>query len=154
MKTVYITIGYSGSGKSTWAKEFAKNNSNTKIVSPDSFRSMFHGEYKYLPELDNIITESCFETAKNLLKAGYDVIIDAGNLTKNEDRRGKWKKMKADKFVAVVMPMDKPVEWYLERRMRKPHWNVDFRKIIEAEMKSYEPPIEDEFDEIIRINNG
>lgn len=152
MRTVYLTIGFTGSGKSTYARDFIKYHPKTKIVSPDGFRKMLNGEYKYLVELDDVITQSTFDTAKNLLEAGYDVIIDCGNLTKAEDRRGKWKQLPADKFVAFLMPIHNPVDWYVKRRKKNPHWNeVDWERIVEGEMRAFEPPTEDEFDEIIKI---
>lgn len=151
MNTVFMTIGFSGSGKSTYAREYVKYHPDTKIVSPDGFRTMFNGEYKYLPEMDDVITQSTFDTAENLLQAGYNVIIDCGNLTTDDDRRGKWKKLHADKFVAFLMPTHKPVDWYVKRRKRNPHWDVDFEKIVINEMRAFEPPTLDEFDEIIKV---
>ena len=154
MSTVYMTIGFSGSGKSTFARNFIKDKPKVKIVSPDGFRKMFNGEYKYLPELDDVITRCTYDAASLLLCNGYDVIIDCGNLQRSADRRALWKNgLSADRFVAVVMPMDNPVSWYVERRKRKPHWDmVDWEKIVEAEMKAYEPPTLDEFDEIWHTN--
>lgn len=153
MRTVYMTVGYTGSGKSTFARNFIKDKPKVKIVSPDGFRKMFNGEYAYHAELDDVITESTFDAALNLISAGYDVVVDCGNLTKASDRRGKWKYLPADRFVAYVMPMHKSVDWYVERRMRSPHWDkVDWIKIVQNEMKAYEPPTEDEFDEIILVS--
>lgn len=153
MRTVYMTIGYAGSGKSTFAINFIKDKPNVKIVSPDCFRKMFNGEYKYLTELENVITQSTFDAAKNLLEAGYDVIIDCGNLTKSDDRRGKWKQLPANVFIAFVMPADKSVELYVSRRCKNPHWlNVDCKQIVKNEMKAYEPPTLEEFDEIWNVN--
>ena len=151
MKTVYETIGLTGSGKSTWARYFIKDRPKIKIVSPDGFRSMLNGEYAYHVELDDVITQSTYDTAKNLLEAGYDVVIDCGNLTNASDRRGKWRQLPADKFIAVMMPMDKPVEWYVDRRKTNPHWPVNVEQIVMNEMKAYEPPKLGEFDKIIHI---
>jgi len=151
MTTVYMTIGFLGSGKSTWAREFAKEHLKTKIVCPDAFREMLNGEYKYLVELDDIITESVFETAKNLLQGGYDVIVDCGNLTNAPDRRGKWRRLKADKFVAVIFPQE-DIEWHVQNRRNKPHWkDVDWLKIAQGERNAFEPINENDYDEIIRI---
>ena len=157
MRTVYMTIGFTGSGKSTFAKNFIADKPKVKIVSPDGFRKMFNGTYKYLPELDDVITRCTFDAAFSLMCHGYDPVIDCGNLTKSFDRRGKWKHLKdlvlfPLKFVAFVMPMGKPVEWYVERRKQKPHWDVDFEKIVKDEMKAYEPPTTDEFDEIVYVD--
>lgn len=151
MNTLYIMIGYSGSGKSTWAKNFVKDKSRTVIVSPDAFRSMLHGDYEYRIELDEIITHSCYFIATQLL-AEYDVIIDCGNLTTSLDRRGLWKLLPAKKRIAIVMPMKKYPQWYVSRRMKKPHWErVDWLSVVKAEMKVYQPPTFDEFDEIVHI---
>lgn len=146
-----MTIGFSGSGKSTYARDYVKYHPDTKIVSPDGFRTMFNGEYKYLPEMDDVITQSTFDAAENLLQAGYNVIIDCGNLTKADDRRGKWKNLHAGKFVAFLMPTHKPVDWYVKRRKRKPHRKMDLVTLVETEMRAFEPPTKDEFDEIIKI---
>ena len=42
MKTIYATVGASGSGKSTWAKKFAQEN-DLEIVCPDSIRDRLSG---------------------------------------------------------------------------------------------------------------
>ncbi|HIJ71131.1 MAG TPA: AAA family ATPase [Planctomycetes bacterium] len=151
MRIVYMTIGCIGSGKSTWARNFVKDKPKTKIVSPDAFRKMLNGEYEYHVEQDDIITESCFDTARHLLDAGYDVIIDCGNLTRASDRRSKWKKLPANKFIAVIMPQ-KDVEWHVNNRLKKPHWdNVDWHGIAKAEKAAYEAPADGEFDTIIHV---
>lgn len=151
MSTVFMMVGISGSGKSTYARDYVKYHPDTKIVSPDGFRKMFNGTYKYLPEMDDVITQSTFDTAENLLQAGYNVIIDCGNLTTDDDRRGKWKKLHADKFVAFLMPMHMPVSWYVKRRKRKPHRKMDLVTLIETEMRAFECPTSEEFDEIVKI---
>ena len=151
MTTLYITVGLLGSGKSTWAKKYVKQHPDTKIVCPDSFREMLNGGYKYLPELDNIITESVFDTAQNLLEGGYSVIIDCGNLQESPDRRGKWKQLEADKRIVVVFP-HKDKEWHIKNRLKKPHWQeVDWNKVYEAEQASIEPINEADYDTVIKI---
>jgi predicted kinase len=53
MKTnLYILIGLPGSGKTTWAKNKAKDDLRTVIISRDGFRSMIKGEGEYI--FDNI----------------------------------------------------------------------------------------------------
>lgn len=150
-KKILITIGLLGSGKSTWARQFAKEHPDTKIVCPDGFRLMLNGEYKYLPELDDIITASVFDTANNLLKAGYSVIIDCGNLQESADRRAKWRQLQADKYIAVVFPC-RQKEWHIKNRLEKPHWEgVDWGKIWENEKSALQPINEKEFDEVIKV---
>lgn len=159
MTTVYMTIGLLGSGKSTWAKMFVKKHANTKIVSPDAFRAMLNGEYKYLPELDYVISHACYETADLLLtgkespqRKSYDVIIDCGN--QSHIRRCDWDSLPCDRRIAVVMPQ-KSDDWHVNNRLKKPHWDeVDWYEIVKAERAAYEPPTEDEFDEIWHIEEN
>ena len=149
MLTMYILHGFIGSGKSTWARNFAKEHPDTKIVSADSFREMFNGEYKYLEELDDVISVSMRNTAYNLIANEYNVIIDCGNLSK--ERRNEWKGIYADK-IAVIFP-HKDKEWHLKNRQEKPHWNTDWDAVWESEHKSYEPINENEFDEVIYVED-
>jgi len=146
--SIYLTIGFLGSGKSAWAKKFAADNPNAKIVSADSFREMFNGEYKYLVELDEIITESMVYAAKLLVACNYDVIIDCGNLTKG--RRSSWMSIPSVKKIAVMLPQ-KPAEWHIKNRLKKPHWDVNWKRVVEGERKAFEPINEAEFDEIINV---
>ena len=44
-KRLIMTLGLSGSGKSTWAKEFAKEN-NFKIIERDLFREQILKQFK------------------------------------------------------------------------------------------------------------
>ncbi|MHC4464546.1 MAG: AAA family ATPase [Planctomycetota bacterium] len=134
-RTVYLTIGFLGSGKSTWAKKFAAEHPDTKIVSGDGFRTMLNGEYKYLVELDDIITESMRATALMLLQGGYNVIIDVGNLT--EERRSSWMSLPYRK-VAIVLPK-KDKTWHINNRLRKEHRDdADWDKIAQGERDAYE----------------
>ena len=147
-KTLYLTIGFLGSGKSTWAKKFATQHPDTKIVSGDGFRTMLNGEYKYLVELDDIITESMRATALLLLTQGYNVIIDVGNLT--EERRSTWMSLPASK-AAVFFPQ-KERQWHIDNRLKKPHWEtVDWDRIAEGERRAFEPPNTNDFDKVIYI---
>ncbi len=139
MATIYILHGFFGSGKSTWAKNFVKEHSGTKIVSGDGFRLMFNGEYKYVPELDNAITQSMADTIFNLLTDGYDVIVDCGNLT--ESRRLPWLRIPA-KHIAVIFP-SKDKEWHIKNNVAKIH-SDSWDEVWESEHKSYEPIMEHE----------
>lgn len=41
---VIVTVGISGSGKSTWSREFIKNNKNSIIICPDDIREELTGD--------------------------------------------------------------------------------------------------------------
>lgn len=77
MSKLYLPIGLIGTGKSTWAKAFVKTHPNTKIVAGDDIRYMLNGGvYQHDPELEPIVLEILFVTARTLLQQGYDVILD------------------------------------------------------------------------------
>lgn len=151
-KTVYMTVGFLGSGKSTWAKQFVSTHKSAKIVSADMFRQMLNGQYEYHAELDDVITESMFDTAQHLLNHGYDVIIDCGNLTEDPDRRPKWRSLRnAKRFVAVVMP-HKDIDWHVANRLKNPHWEgVDWNAIAQGERDAFEPINESDYDEVVQV---
>lgn len=74
--TVYLTIGFPGSGKSTWSRKFAQENENVVIINRDAFRTMIKDTYtfnfRYEPFIKNV-TNKAIEQA---LEHGLDVIVD------------------------------------------------------------------------------
>jgi predicted kinase len=97
---VIVTIGISGSGKSTWSKEFIRNNKNTIIICPDDIRIELTGDinnqslnyrvfklaYSRLEEYikenkyDYIIFDSTCCNFKTL-----NEILSTSNVSRNED---------------------------------------------------------------------
>lgn len=151
MKTLYLLIGNIGSGKSTWAKEFVKNNPKTKIVSADKFREMFTGEYKYEAGLDDVIDDCMVSAINRLLWNSFDVIVDVCNLF--EGRRNTWLSTKFDKKVAVIFPA-KDKEWHVKNRLKNSHTeNTDWGQIYEDNVKSFQKIDETQFDEVINIES-
>ena len=78
MSKIYLPIGMIGSGKSTWARKFIKDNPGVKIVAGDDIRYMLAGgkEYAYDKSLESAIFDVLLETTQTLLCHGYDVILD------------------------------------------------------------------------------
>lgn len=146
MSTIYILHGFFGSGKSTWARNFAQEHPNTKLVIADVFRVMLHGEYKYDPKIDNVITQSMADTIFNLLTDGYDVIVDCGNLS--QSRRIPWLRIPA-KHVAVIFPQ-RDKEWHINNNVAKLHGD-SWDDIWESEQASYEPIIENNYNDVIYV---
>jgi len=75
---IILTIGLPASGKSTWAKEYVKENKTYVRVSRDDLRNM-RGIY-WVPDQEDLITDwerSCIDSSLN---RGYNVVIDATNL--------------------------------------------------------------------------
>lgn len=74
--------GLPASGKSTWAKEKAKENKNTIIVNRDKIREMLKGVYSEFPfgsAMEELVTDIEEETIRRGLFHGYNVISDNTN---------------------------------------------------------------------------
>jgi protein phosphatase len=85
MNKVYIMVGISGAGKSTYVDKLVKNNQNMMVYSSDKLRSILGKD-----ESDQTVTPQVFSTIKfNLdrdLKDKKDVLIDATSLNPSERR--------------------------------------------------------------------
>lgn len=79
-----LMVGLPRSGKTTWAKEYVKENPNTIIVSPDTIRFALHGK-RFIVEAEEFVWAIHYTMVKTLLLQGYDVLVDATNTT--EKRR-------------------------------------------------------------------
>jgi predicted kinase len=153
--TLYVLQGLLGSGKSSWARKFLLRHPRARIVSADSFRKMLHGKYEYHAEMDDVITNAMCANITELVKAGYDPVVDCGNLTR--ERRRPWTTAalqgSVKRWVAILLPQGMR-EWHLMRRAADPHWNVDWGKIFDGEMAALEP-IDKEaegFEAIVEVN--
>lgn len=80
---VIFTKGLQGSGKSTWAEQFIKDNQNYKRINRDSFRHMLSA-YTFDDENEKIVTSLCDKTIGTLIDQGFNLVIDQMNL--NEKR--------------------------------------------------------------------
>lgn len=76
-----ILIGISCSGKSTWAKEYVKNNPRSFRVSRDDERTSLFGSYRQgsLKE-EEVITNIVTEKTTSLLSKGFTVVLDNTHL--------------------------------------------------------------------------
>lgn len=83
--TVYVMVGISGSGKSTFIKSFLNKNPNVVVYSSDKLRAVLGKS-----EEDQTVSGQVFSTIKyNLdrdLALGKDVMIDATSLNPKERR--------------------------------------------------------------------
>lgn len=76
-KLIY-TIGLPGSGKSTWAREYQKENPNTVLVNKDELRAMLHNSVHSKGREDFVCMMRDFIITTALLK-GHDVIVHDTN---------------------------------------------------------------------------
>ncbi len=78
MQKIIILQGIPGSGKSTWARNFIKDKSESYIiVCRDDIRNML-GDY-WVPKRENLVSEIEMDCITAGLKLGYNIIIDATN---------------------------------------------------------------------------
>lgn len=84
MSTVYLTIGIPASGKTTWAREYARNNPYTVIVSRDDIRHA-HGWKSGFDE--NRVTQIHRAQIEAALLEGLDVIVADTNINPTFRRR-------------------------------------------------------------------
>lgn len=97
---IYFLIGISGSGKSTWAKAWAKVK-NATVVSSDAIRAELFGD-ESIQGNAALVFDTAHARCVNALNRGQNVIFDATNVT-SWSREALLKKLPAGtKKVAVV----------------------------------------------------
>lgn len=100
-RKIYVLIGLIASGKSTWSKQFVKDNPNTYRVSRDDLRFMTT-DYSYTSENEKIIDYLYRNLIVTLmLNTDKDIILDEQNL--NKERR--------DKFKEWILSLSKNIEF-------------------------------------------
>lgn len=79
---IIITIGISGSGKSTWSSNYIKENLNYIRVNRDDIRKQITGSNQLLlnNELESLVTKIQDEQIRVILSEGYNIILDATHL--------------------------------------------------------------------------
>jgi predicted kinase len=78
-----ITRGLSGSGKTTWAKDFCRWEPTYRFrVNRDDLRAMLYGGYAVASgyELEQLVTRVQHDTIRELLRRGKTVVADDTNL--------------------------------------------------------------------------
>lgn len=155
MANLYINTGMIGSGKSTWAKQYAKENPRIRIVNDDSLMTMFHGYYLYDIDFQCDLKSIISMVIRKLLLLGYDVIYDDCNLTKEERKTIINSSLRTDKVFAVVFQI-KDKQWHLNNRSKnlRGYSIEEWSDVFDKHLEIYEPVEYDEgFDDIIRIGD-
>jgi len=78
-KNVIFTRGMQASGKTTWAKEFVKNNPSYIRISRDDFRYMLD-DYSHSKETESIITKMINSCINDAIACGKNIVIDEMHL--------------------------------------------------------------------------
>jgi len=76
---IIIPIGIPGSGKSTWCKEFIKNNPNYIRFCRDQYRIMLQFSQFLDYRGEKLITDMVYSDINIALEADYNIIVDQTN---------------------------------------------------------------------------
>lgn len=74
-----ICVGVPASGKSTWSKEFCKNNKSFYRICRDDMRLMFQDSQMLDWEGETALSSMNFKICEDLLKSGKNIVIDQTN---------------------------------------------------------------------------
>lgn len=77
---ILILIGIPASGKSTWSKDFIRNNEKWVRVNRDDFRKMLKNAQMCDPKIEDMITGLVNKTIHSCLAKKLNVIVDNTNL--------------------------------------------------------------------------
>ena len=101
MQEVILTVGISGSGKTTWAEELCAGNNPFVNINRDDIRfNKFNdgvrdwSKYKFKRSNENWVTERQEEAALQAVELGLSIVISDTNL--NAKTRQKWKTFAED----------------------------------------------------------
>lgn len=114
---IYITVGTSSSGKSTWARKMAKEK-GWKIVDGDSLRKMTFGKCVYSLEVEPILKDMALHLAVRWFQNGYSVVIDDAVWFLSKQDRGEvfYTLWPHESIIWVCFPIPSDGE-VIERRM-------------------------------------
>ncbi len=123
MAKLFILQGLPASGKSTFAKQKAKEEKNTIIINRDKIREMLKGVYSEFPfgsNMENLVTKIEDHALQSALLQGYNVISDNTNFRFN--------KGKASHIVRTLAPVvDVEFEFIM--------FNTDVKECLERDSK-------------------
>jgi len=79
-QVIEILVGIPASGKSTYAIEKVRDNSDYIRINRDSLRMMFSGSYLVDYSIEKIITDVEYNIIDSVLKSGKSVVVDNTHL--------------------------------------------------------------------------
>ncbi len=145
---VYLCVGPPGSGKSTWAKDFAAKDPSLVRLCPDDFRAKFG-----TGEDDQSVSSQAFGATRygmdDALREGKSVIIDATNMYR-KTRKDFLKIAEKHGATTVAVVFEATKDTLLERNAKRGAAggrNVP-EDVIDRMLGRYERPNELEFNQL------
>lgn len=98
---IILTRGCSGSGKTTWAEKYIKDNKDkpTVNINRDDLREILFIDYKFSKKKEELITSIQYQMAENAIYLGYSIIVSDTNLNKKTTDR--WEQFAKDNKLEV-----------------------------------------------------
>lgn len=111
-----ILSGIPASGKSTFAKQFVKENDGWVRINKDDIRRMF-GEY-WLPKRESLVEDAEYSIAEDAAFFGWNIIVDDTNL--NPKYIKVWKDFANDfkyeiEYKEFKVSLEQALEWDSKR---------------------------------------
>ena len=75
MLKLFLTKGLPGSGKTTWATQYIKDNPGTKRINNDSLRLMLDNGI-FSRDNEDMLNVAVFQLVTLALNSGFDIILD------------------------------------------------------------------------------
>lgn len=149
---VIFTKGLIASGKSTWAKQFVKDNQSYKRVSRDDLRHML-SSYTFNDTNETIVSIMEKQIVLKLLAEGCNIIIDAQHLnekyiedwksfiTKNSGRIAEFEIKEFPITLGEAIERDKKRDFVIGEKVIKQTWKryeIELKQMIERAKPKYE----------------
>lgn len=142
MKTLIMTCGVPGSGKSSWNKEYASSHPHTYIVDTDEVRFSVMGDYQTFPKDRHILYDKMIEIGNQLLltKESDCTVIEDSTFTDNYRRKYYMERLQGyDKSILILFRMHDYSNCFERNRKRKKEKWVP-EEVIREFIRTYEEP--------------
>ena len=155
--TLFVPIGASGTGKSSYLRKLRETNPNILSFSFDDLRHEWYDKENYsrafrLCTEDKDFNNKAYDVFRKMIKTGRDIYVDNTNLTvKRRSFYIRLARRHGYRTVGIEMPVD--VETIVARQKTRGDKNVK-EAAVRDQYARLERPTEGEFDEVIVSNHN
>ena len=125
MNKIILCRGIQGSGKSTYARQWAEQDPEKRLrYNNDDIRTML-GKY-WVPSRESIVRNAKIAIITEAMEQGFDIIVDNMNLNPNEAKyyQGiikEFNERRGNKYTLEFMDFKTPLEVCIERDSKRPN---------------------------------